>query len=78
MIAVETARPQALVEIVEVDAEMPTHRHGMNYRPRLTVLAPGLARADALMLHMPGPWRLRIALRVDGAPVSVQHDFIVP
>lgn len=78
MIAVETARPHALVEIVEVDAEMPTHRHGMNYRPRLTMLAPGQARADGLMLHMPGPWRLRIALRVDGAPLIVQHDFIVP
>lgn len=77
-IAVETARPEAVVDVVEVDAEMPTHRHGMNYRPRLTVLAPGLVRADVLMLHMPGPWRLRITLRVDGVPVSVQHDFIVP
>lgn len=78
MIAAETERPQAVVEIVDVDAQMPTHRHGMNYRPRLTALGPGRARADALMLHMPGPWRLRIGLRVDGSPVSVQHDFIVP
>ena len=41
-----------------VDAEMPAHRHGMNYRPGVQALGPGRWRADGLMLHMPGAWRL--------------------
>ncbi len=41
-----------------VDAEMPAHRHGMNYRPSVQALGPGRWQADGLMLHMPGTWRL--------------------
>jgi hypothetical protein len=39
-----------------VDAEMPAHRHGMNYRPTLVALGGGRWRADGLMFHMPGRW----------------------
>jgi len=41
-----------------VDAEMPDHRHGMNYRPRLTVTGPGRARVEGMVFHMPGRWDL--------------------
>jgi cytochrome c peroxidase len=41
---------------LKVDAHMPEHRHGMNYAPQVTTLAPGRWRADGLMLHMPGKW----------------------
>lgn len=41
-----------------VDAEMPAHRHGMNYQPSVQAFGPGRWRADGLMLHMPGAWRL--------------------
>jgi cytochrome c peroxidase len=41
---------------LKVDAHMPEHRHGMNYAPQVTMLAPGRWRADGLMLHMPGKW----------------------
>lgn len=44
--------PQGL----SVDAHMPAHRHGMNYKPSLTVVAPGRYRAEGLVLHMPGDW----------------------
>jgi hypothetical protein len=54
-----TARAAASVR---VDAVMPEHRHGMNYRPVVTVRGPGLYRADGLMLHMPGRWELRFDL----------------
>ena len=39
-----------------VDATMPAHRHGMNYRPTITPAGAGRFRAEGLMFHMPGAW----------------------
>jgi hypothetical protein len=39
-----------------VDAVMPEHRHGMNYRPVVVARGDGSYRADGLMFHMPGRW----------------------
>jgi len=46
-------------DAVRVDAVMPEHRHGMNYRPVVVARGGGLYRADGLMFHMPGRWELR-------------------
>ncbi len=43
---------------VRVDANMPEHRHGMNYRPKVITVAPGVYRAEGLLFHMPGRWDL--------------------
>ena len=43
---------------VRVDANMPAHRHGMNYRPVVTAKSSELFRAEGLMFHMPGRWDL--------------------
>jgi len=52
-----------------VDADMPAHRHGMNYRPSVTPLGGGRFRADGLLLHMAGRWRFSFDLpAADGAP----------
>ncbi len=47
----------AMPENVRVDARMPAHGHGMNYRPKTTQLADGHYRFDGLILHMPGQWQ---------------------
>lgn len=47
--------------LVKVDADMPAHKHGMNYKPVITAIAPtssGMYQIDGLMFHMPGQWRL--------------------
>ena len=49
-----TALPKSLT----VDATMPAHRHGMNYRPTITAAGAGRFRAEGLMFHMPGAWEL--------------------
>ncbi len=51
----EGAAPTAL----KLDADMPAHRHGMNYQPTLSrVDTVGREwQADGLMFHMPGRWR---------------------
>ncbi len=43
---------------VRVDANMPDHRHGMNYKPVVTKVGPGVYRAEGLLFHMPGRWDL--------------------
>lgn len=52
-------------EAVRVDATMPEHRHGMNYRPR--VAGEGSSwRAEGLMFHMPGRWEFLVEIRAGG------------
>ena len=51
---------------VNVDAQMPEHRHGMNYRPSIKPEAAGGYRADGLMFHMPGRWELIFEVRANG------------
>lgn len=48
--------------LLRLDADMPAHRHGMNYRPGVTPLGDGRYRAEGLLFHMPGDWRLRFEL----------------
>jgi hypothetical protein len=54
-------------ESVRVDAQMPEHRHGMNYRPTITATGEGRYRAEGLMLHMAGRWELVFEVRSKGA-----------
>lgn len=54
-------------ESVRVDAWMPEHRHGMNYRPTLTGSGEGPYRAEGLMLHMAGKWELVFEVRAQDA-----------
>ncbi len=48
----------AQAQLLRVDAHMPEHRHGMNYRPTLQALDAGRWRAEGLLWHMPGRWEL--------------------
>ena len=52
--------------IVRVDAVMPAHRHGMNYKPTLQALAHGRWRAQGLLWHMSGRWELRMEVETQG------------
>jgi hypothetical protein len=47
---------KALPGTVGVDAWMPEHRHGMNYKAAVRSLGAGRFRAEGLMFHMPGRW----------------------
>jgi hypothetical protein len=52
--------------LMGVDAMMPEHRHGMNYRPSLTRIGAGHWRAEGLMFHMPGRWDLQLDVVASG------------
>ena len=68
------------LQLVKVDAVMPEHRHGMNYRPTVRPVGDpreGRWRADGLLLHMPGRWRLLFDLSADGRLERLVHEFDV-
>ncbi len=50
--------------LLRVDAQMPEHRHGMNYRPSVQALGAGHWRAEGLLWHMPGRWELLLETRL--------------
>jgi hypothetical protein len=47
--------------IIKIDADMPAHKHGMNYKPTVSQTSTGYV-ANGLMFHMPGVWRLTFEL----------------
>lgn len=72
--AVGEARP---VESLAVDADMPAHRHGMNYRPSVVALDGARYRAEGLLFHMPGLWRLIIELRAGDGVERLTGELVV-
>lgn len=56
------AAPTAL----RVDADMPAHRHGMNYRADVLAKGGGRYVAEGLLFHMPGRWRLLFDVEAGG------------
>jgi hypothetical protein len=62
---------------VAVDADMPAHRHGMNYRTRVEALQGGVYRAHGLMFHMPGTWRVIFDLPLEGRTLRVTREIEV-
>jgi hypothetical protein len=59
--------------LLRVDADMPAHRHGMNYRPTLQWQEAGRFTAQGLMLHMPGRWRIRFEVETQGRRQWLDH-----
>jgi len=43
-------------DALRVDATMPAHRHGMNYKTSVSGKGGGRYRVEGLMFHMPGHW----------------------
>jgi hypothetical protein len=63
-----------LPSTAKVDAWMPAHKHGMNYKAEVSALGGGKFRAVGLMFHMPGLWQLLFDLDgeriADGLPIE--------
>lgn len=67
--------------VVAVDAVMPAHGHGTNYRPSISESAADAMhrhyRADGMLLHMPGQWQWQITLQDNGQTHLLTGDFTV-
>ena len=64
-------------ELLAVDAQMPDHKHGMNYRTTIVPGGDGRYRVDGLVFHMPGHWELSIDVRAGEESERLTHDFIL-
>ena len=69
--AVDGATRQPLVR---VDADMPAHRHGMNYRATIRALGGDRYAADGLMFYMSGRWRFTFDLGNGADAVRMTHE----
>jgi hypothetical protein len=69
-----TCRASGTVETIIVDAQMPAHGHGMNYRPITAQTAPSRFQVSGLMLHMPGRWRLTVDLVQADRRTRLEHN----
>lgn len=64
-------------ELLAVDANMPAHRHGMNYRATIVAKGDGRFRADGLLFHMPGRWEISFDVRAGDESERLTHDIIL-
>jgi hypothetical protein len=67
----------ATAKLLKVDAEMPDHRHGMNYRPSFTALGDGQWRIEGMLWHMAGRWALKVDAGLDGATHTLTQSVIL-
>lgn len=64
-------------ELVALDAQMPEHKHGMNYKPTIVRGIDGRYRAEGLVFHMPGRWEVTFDVRIDAESERLSHDILL-
>ncbi len=85
---IEVGEPFALVlnvctrsggaaELLAVDANMPEHRHSMNYRASIVAKGDGRFRAEGMLFHMPGRWEITFDVRAGEESERLTHDIIL-
>jgi hypothetical protein len=62
---------------LRVDATMPEHRHGMNYRATVAPQGGGRYVAEGLLFHMPGRWQLLFDVETRGATERLTSDVVL-
>lgn len=67
----------AAAELLAVDANMPEHRHLMNYRPSIVAKGDGRFRAEGMLFHMPGRWEITFDVRAGEESERLTHDIIL-
>ena len=68
----EVAAPEVIV-----DALMPAHRHGMNYRPTTTMTSAGRYRVEGFLFHMPGTWEIVFDVRASGQTDRLSRTVVI-
>jgi hypothetical protein len=63
---------------LRVDATMPEHRHGMNYKPSLHDLGGGRWRVEGMLWHMAGRWELTLDVASAGATQRLSQSVHLP
>ena len=64
----------ASVERLTIDATMPAHRHGMNYKPEVRADTGGRYEARGFLFHMPGTWQFAVTIHANDTPSRLKLD----
>jgi len=70
----ESASPPSAVQ---VDAHMPEHGHGMNYKAVVKPVGRGRYTVEGLMFHMPGRWELLFDIRTEGGHARLTDTIVL-
>lgn len=62
---------------IAVDAYMPEHGHGMNYKAAVRATGRARFRADGLMFHMPGRWELMFDVQGAGSAERLTRSIVI-
>jgi hypothetical protein len=62
------------LERVKLDAHMPEHRHGMNYRTKVVRLSAARLHSEGWLFHMPGRWEFVFDLGPERLTHSVRIE----
>jgi hypothetical protein len=65
-------------KLIRVDATMPEHRHGMNYKASMKPLGDGVWRVQGMMFHMPGRWELRLDVQTATSTETLIEEINLP
>ena len=68
---------RAPITALDVGAQMPEHRHGMNYKPTLARSAADGWRADGLLFHMPGKWEITFVVTTAQGAQRYSHAMLL-
>jgi hypothetical protein len=68
------ARQSEMRERIKLDAHMPEHRHGMNYRTKVVLLGPGRYHSEGWLFHMPGRWEFVFDIGAERLTHSVRIE----
>lgn len=63
-----------LPERIRLDAHMPEHRHGMNYRAKVVMTGPGRFHSEGWLFHMPGRWEYLFDIGAERLTHSVRIE----
>ena len=74
---VEVCATKGEVRGVAIDATMPEHKHGMNYRPVVKKSAGNTWGATGFMFHMPGRWQFAFEVDTGAGRERVLHNLTV-
>ena len=64
----------AVPDRVRLDAHMPEHRHGMNYKTRVVPTGVGRFHSEGWLFHMPGRWEFVFDLGAERLTHSIRVE----
>lgn len=71
------ANKDAQIDRLTMDANMPAHRHGMNYKPEISALGDGLYEGRGFLFHMPGRWEITVSVYSEAEPSHLKFGLDV-